>query len=118
MACPRRAISAISSTSARMRRARVAISSPSGVITTRVRDRSTSCTPSSSSSFDSCADSVGWVTLRPFGRAPEMQRLGDECDVSELLKTGHRRPLIDIIYQNSLNIRLDQSVWQPYLSAT
>jgi hypothetical protein len=81
------------------------------------RDRSTSCTPSSSSSFDSCADSVGWVTLRPLGRAAEMQRLGDECDVSELLKTGHDRPLIDIIYQNSLKFDWTNQM-APYLSAT
>jgi hypothetical protein len=39
------------------------LGAPIGVITTRDRLRSTSCTPSRISSSRSCAESVGWVTF-------------------------------------------------------
>jgi hypothetical protein len=58
----------------------------------------------------------GLGDIGAFGGATEMQRLRDERDVSELLKAGHRVPLIDIIYQSSPNIRLEQSGTTPYVA--
>ena len=66
-----RASVTISSLASRMRRARATISSPASVRQTLLGARSISCTPRLSSSFFSCAESVGWLTKQRAAARPK-----------------------------------------------